>query len=112
METAQLASHGLTVPGLFKGLAIAFILSRLLVTSSTNGFSLSGLRSPSLRAGVLKTIGFFALFLAARVWLALVNKHVPQPYLVSICLPLFLHEPGTNRLAGRSLSHSPGPNVL
>ncbi|KAJ4294918.1 glucosyltransferase [Collariella sp. IMI 366227] len=81
METAQLASHGLTVPELFKGLAIAFILSRLLVTCSTNSFSLSGLPSPSLRAGVLKTIGFFALFLAARVWLSLVSKHVPEPYL-------------------------------
>ncbi|KAK4155846.1 glycosyltransferase [Chaetomidium leptoderma] len=82
MEVVQTLRASLTFAELRNGLGIAFILGRFLTPSSKRGLDLS---SPSFRsrADVLTTAGFFALFLGAKSWLALVNKSAPEPYLVS-----------------------------
>jgi hypothetical protein len=83
MDALQAVRHGLTLGELLKGLGIAFALGRLLSPGSESGLNKAGLLSPLHRADVVKTAGFFSLFLAARSWLAFVDRYAPEPYLVS-----------------------------
>ncbi|AEO70709.1 glycosyltransferase family 59 protein [Thermothielavioides terrestris NRRL 8126] len=81
MDALQAVRHGLTLGELLKGLGIAFALGRLLSPGSESGLNKAGLLSPLHRADVVKTAGFFSLFLAARSWLAFVDRYAPEPYL-------------------------------
>lgn len=84
METLHALREGLPLGELIKGLGIALMLSRFLPPFWRGGQNLPGSpSSSSLWAEAIKTGGFFLIFLAARSWLALVNRHVPDPYLVS-----------------------------
>ncbi|KAK3903732.1 glycosyltransferase [Staphylotrichum tortipilum] len=82
MEVIQTLCETLTVAELGKGLGTAFLLSRFLVSSTGKGPTSGGFWSiSSPRNEAIKTACFFALFLAARSWLALVDRYVPEPYL-------------------------------
>lgn len=83
MEALQALREGLTLVELAKGLVIALVLGRCLVSSSETAQKSHVFPfSASSRAQAAKTAGFFSIFLAARSWLALVDKYVPEPYLV------------------------------
>jgi hypothetical protein len=85
MEALQTLRETLTVFELLKGLHIAFLLGRILAWStrkdSTANNGLWSITSP--RREAIQTAAFFALYLAGRSWLALVDRYVPEPYLVS-----------------------------
>lgn len=69
---------------LLQGLGLAFILGRFLPPYSPKGSKSNVISlSLSLPAEAIKTAGFFSIFVAAKAWLALVDKYVPEPYLVS-----------------------------
>lgn len=71
---------------LFRGLGVAFVFGRFLLPRMEKGpgtHHTATSPSSSLRGETIKTLGFFFLFVAARSWLALVDKHVPGPYLAS-----------------------------
>ncbi|KAK4099202.1 glycosyltransferase family 59 protein [Parathielavia hyrcaniae] len=82
MESIQTIRQGLTPAEVAKGLAVALVLSHFSAPW-TREEPRPARVSPWLTfwAQKLKTACFFSLFLAARSWLALVNKHVPEPYL-------------------------------
>ncbi len=84
MESLQALRQTLTVFELLKGLHISFLLGRLLAASTRKdspGTSFWSVSSP--RREAIQTASFFALYLAGRSWLALVDRYVPEPYLVS-----------------------------
>ncbi len=71
---------------LLRALGVAFVFGRFLLPRMEKGFGTNftaNSPSSSLRGETTKTLGFFFLFVASRVWLALVDKYVPEPYLVS-----------------------------
>lgn len=83
METLRLLLNGMGHE-VTKGLLLAFVLSRFLDRFSQKAPNPPAtIPSSSKRATLVKTVGFFLIFQAARVWLALLDKHVPEPYLVS-----------------------------
>jgi len=65
-----------------QGLGLAFILGRFLPPYSPKPNAIPSYLS--LRADTIKTAGFFFIFVATKSWLALVDRHVPEPYLVSL----------------------------
>lgn len=90
MEAIQSLRDGLTVAELLKGLGIAFVVGRFLPSFVETGSSIKKSSSySSLRAEIVKLTGLFSLYLVARSWLALVDRYVPDPYLVSIELDRF-----------------------
>ncbi len=84
MEFIQAFRQGLTSSEPAQGLLIAIILSRFLESLPWSAQTTRTTSPPSsTRVKVIKTAGFFFIFLAARSWLALVDEHAPEPYLVS-----------------------------
>lgn len=85
------AAHELrvSVAELLQGLGFAFILGRFLPPYSPKESKSNAIFLPlSLPAELIKTAGFFSIFVAAKAWLALVDKYVPEPYLVSPYRPV------------------------
>ena len=66
---------------LLQDLGLSFILGRFLPPYSPKSTAIPSYLS--LRADTIKTAGFFFIFVAAKSWLALVDRNVPEPYLVS-----------------------------
>lgn len=91
MEAIHTIRESVSISELLNGLGLVLTLRRLFASFSGQ-LSNAGNSSPSLslRTEVITTSGLFILFLAAKCWLALVNTHVPEPYLVSICPYLYL----------------------
>ena len=80
MEAVQVLLDALTVRELIRAVGTAVFLEQFLTCGR------SGIQNSTLRDQTTATIGFFVLFLFARLWLALVSHHVPEPYLVGVLL--------------------------
>lgn len=85
MEAFHAVGERLAPGELLTGLGLAFVLGRSISPSLVNGLNSMDFLSLPRKADIIKTSGIFSLFLLARTWLALVDKHVPEPYLVSCC---------------------------
>ncbi|KAK3352264.1 glycosyltransferase family 59 protein [Lasiosphaeria hispida] len=81
MGTLQVLRERLTAAELLKGLGIAVLLGRFLPTTLARQRKGSLTWNSSIVLDVVTATGFFFLFLVARSWLALVDHHVPEPYL-------------------------------
>ncbi|KAH6855876.1 glycosyltransferase family 59 protein [Chaetomium sp. MPI-CAGE-AT-0009] len=81
MEVIQSLRQG-PLGDVLTSLVIALALARYLAPSEKQEQSrLKNTLSASFTMQTVIPIGFFALALASRVWLGLVNKYVPEPYL-------------------------------
>jgi alpha-1,2-glucosyltransferase len=83
MEGIWAVRETLHIAELLKGLAVACALGTFLAPPSRKTSNSSKVSSPSLPEQLLQITGFLCLFVAARFWLALVDRYVPEPYLVS-----------------------------
>lgn len=95
MEALEAIRQALTLTELTKASFILFIL-----TQGFGSFVLSQGRAAFLKDNTrlfsksIKIAGFFFLFILSRSWLALVDKYVPEPYLVRSFQPLNEHNAG------------------
>jgi len=80
MEALQVLLDALTVRELIRAVGTAVFLEQFLTRGR------SGIQNSTLRDQTTATIGFFVLFLFARLWLALVSHYVPEPYLAGLLL--------------------------
>ena len=80
MEVVQRTSSEL-----FKGLAIAIVLSRFLSPRSAlkHGQNPQSTWQTKLAIEFIKVAGLLSVFIFGRSWLALVSHEAPEPYLVS-----------------------------
>ncbi|KAK0715290.1 DIE2/ALG10 family-domain-containing protein [Lasiosphaeris hirsuta] len=81
MGTLQVLRESLTAAELLKGLGITVLLGRFLATTSARQQKGALTWNSPIALGAITTAGLFFLFLVARSWLALVDHHVPEPYL-------------------------------
>jgi alpha-1,2-glucosyltransferase len=89
MEAIQALRQALPWGDVLTSLANAWGMSHYLARSAKEQPNLTSKSSwASFGVGAIVPLGFFALSLASRSWLALVNKYVPEPYLVRQA-PLF-----------------------
>lgn len=86
MESIWSLPQGLPPDDVVTGLAIALFLGRYLLPVKEKQQSPMATSSTSPRTQVIAIISFSALWLASRWWLALVDKYVPEPYLVGSTL--------------------------
>ncbi|KAL2267390.1 hypothetical protein VTJ83DRAFT_4667 [Remersonia thermophila] len=82
MEVIRTIVGCLTWAEVAQGLALGVVCSRLLTVSSEREWA-QAVFAPRFqpRRDGLNSLGFWALYLAARCWLNLVNTYVPEPYL-------------------------------
>ncbi|KAL2165046.1 hypothetical protein VTH06DRAFT_342 [Thermothelomyces fergusii] len=82
MESIWPLRQGPPLGDVLVGLAIAWFTTRFLQPSTTRQQNSTRSSSCSpFKTQIFMTSGFFGLWLASRWWLALVDKHVPEPYL-------------------------------
>lgn len=86
MEVIQALRQG-PLSDVLQALLLALVVGRLVVPEHQTP-RLKGTSSPLFNINSTVATGFFIIALASRFWLALVNKYVPEPYLVRL-IPTF-----------------------
>jgi alpha-1,2-glucosyltransferase len=89
MEVIQTLRQG-PLSDVLQALLLALVVGRFVVSGEQTP-RLKGSSSSISKMQATVATGFFGIALASRAWLALVNKYVPEPYLV--CLTLNFEAP-------------------
>jgi hypothetical protein len=104
----------MSLGGAARSPAIPISPSRDLVSSGPNATAVEPARTGRTRWRVVVGLAYLSVFLVAKFWQGQVNKHVPEPYLVSELgtrlIDVYFHT-HTHSL-GRGIPHSPGSAIL